>query len=98
MKMYPQSTISEDEKKRIISILQEKGLRSVCPMCTNNQFTIADGYFANAIQSSVTSSNVVIGGPSIPTIAVICTRCGFVSQHALGALGLLPAQSPEAPK
>jgi hypothetical protein len=25
-------------------------------------------------------------------VTVVCTRCGFISQHALGALGLLPPQ------
>lgn len=55
-----------------------------CPMCHGHQFTVVDGMFPNAIQRSLDS--IQIGGPSIPCIAIICTRCGFMSQHAMGVL------------
>ena len=38
-------------------------------------------FFANTLN---------IGGPSIPSIITACSRCGYLSQHALGVLGLLP--------
>jgi hypothetical protein len=33
---------------------------------------------------------VLGGGQTVPAAAIVCNRCGFLSQHALGALGLLP--------
>jgi hypothetical protein len=38
-----------------------------------------------------------LGGLGIPSIAIICNRCGFISQHALGTLGLLPATTEAKP-
>ena len=53
-----------------------------CPMCGNNQFAIAEGYTSLPIQRSL--NEFQSGGPSIPCVSVICTRCGHVSQHAVG--------------
>jgi predicted RNA-binding Zn-ribbon protein involved in translation (DUF1610 family) len=82
-----QENLSEFTKKEIIQKLKEKNVKTVCPMCGCAHFTIADGYFNHSMQANVT--NVSIGGPSIPTIAIVCEHCGFVSQHALGILGLI---------
>lgn len=85
----PNTLLSEEQKKVIIEKLKEKGVRSACPMCTHSNFLIADGYFSHTLQSSI-QEGLIIGGPAIPTIAIICTNCGFTSEHALGILGLLP--------
>jgi transcription elongation factor Elf1 len=78
----------ESDKQKIIKKLQEKGVKIDCPMCGHNNFIIADGYFNNPMQSDF-QGGLVLGGPSIPTIAIVCGNCGFISQHALGVLGLL---------
>ena len=80
--------ISQEEKKEIIQRLHVKIQSLECPMCHQHGFIIADGYFTNYLQDSL--SNMQIGGSSIPTIAIVCSHCGFVSQHALGVLGMLP--------
>lgn len=80
--------ISQEEKQKIISRLHDKIQSLECPMCHQRGFIIADGYFANYLQDSL--SKMQIGGASIPTIAIVCSHCGFVSQHAVGMLGLLP--------
>jgi hypothetical protein len=87
-----QNKLTDDEKKKIIAKLTEKKIVASCPMCGNKNFTLADGYFTNTLQMNP-QGGLVIGGPSIPTIAIICMQCGFISQHALGILGLL--QQPE---
>jgi hypothetical protein len=56
-------------------------------MCGHNKFILTDGYFNHSVQAN--TNNISIGGPSVPTIAIICSNCGFVSQHAIGLLGLL---------
>jgi hypothetical protein len=82
------SNIPTNLFQQIVQKLQERGISSNCPRCGNAQFTLADGFFNQTIQKDLV--NMTIGGPSIPTIVLICTKCGFVSQHALGVLGLLP--------
>ena len=43
-------------------------------------------------------NGIVLGGPSIPSIPIICNRCGFISSHALGILGLLPPKTGDNQK
>ena len=80
--------MNEDDKNKIIKRLTERGVNRPCPRCGNNDFSIIDGYFSQPLQPDVTSGK--IGGPSIPSVVTACNKCGYLSQHALGALGLLP--------
>ena len=85
---------SKDKKKELIQVLEarlsQNKTKLKCPMCSNRNFTIADAYLRNDLQPDI--RNVNLGGPSIPAIAIICTNCGFISQHAIGALGLMPKE------
>lgn len=83
--------MTQNEKEKIIKALQDRLAKQPCPRCANQQFTLADGYFNQPFQNEL-SAGLIIGGPSIPSVVVLCTRCGFVSQHALGMLGLLQPQ------
>ena len=80
--------LSNDQKKKISEELTKRKHSLTCPMCQNRNFIMADGYFSNIMQPDFGS--ISIGGPGIPTIAIVCNNCGFVSQHALGVLELLP--------
>lgn len=84
--------LSEEMKKRIAKTLDERFRAMLqatqCPMCGVNDFAISDGYVVVVMQEGFRT--LTIGGPSIPAIALICKNCGFISHHALGALGLLP--------
>jgi predicted RNA-binding Zn-ribbon protein involved in translation (DUF1610 family) len=82
--------LSSEEKQKIIDKLSEKGANHPCPRCTSKNFTILDGYFAQPIQPSLT--NLMFGGPSVPSVVIVCNNCGYMSQHALGMLGLLPKE------
>lgn len=86
--------MTQEEKDRIIRVLQERGAILPCPRCGNASFALIDGYFNQSIQPQL-NGGIVIGGPSIPSVAVICNRCGFISQHAAGALGLIPTTQKE---
>ena len=48
---------------------------------------LADGYFNQPLQTE--PAGLTIGGSSVPSIIVVCDNCGYMSQHALGILGLL---------
>lgn len=75
-------------KDDIAARLTERGATNPCPRCGNNAFTVIDGYINHTLQDEL--RGLVIGGRSIPTAVIACNRCGFLSLHALGALGLLP--------
>ena len=81
---------SQEQKETIVRALMEKGARLPCPRCGNPNFTLLDGFFNQPIHPEL--GNIMLGGPSIPSVVTVCTRCGFMSQHALGALGLLPKE------
>lgn len=83
--------LSQEQKQKIIKALEERGARLPCPRCGNNNFTLLDGYFNQTIQTTLKGS-MVIGGPSVPSVVTACNRCGYLSQHALGTLELLPKE------
>jgi len=80
--------LTEDQRKELANELNIRIPDLTCPMCKSKNFILADGYFNNTIQDNF--QGLSIGGPSIPTIPIVCGQCGFVSQHALGVLGKLP--------
>jgi len=81
--------ITPEEKQNIIKILNDRLANLPCPRCGNKQFSLTDGYTSQFIQNKIEEVN--FGGASIPSITAVCTRCGFLSQHSLGVLGLLPS-------
>jgi ribosomal protein L37E len=81
---------TQDQKDKIIKVLTERGANLPCPRCGNNAFTLLDGYFNQIIQEE--PKGIVLGGRTIPSIIIACKRCGYLSQHALGVLGLLPKE------
>jgi ribosomal protein S27AE len=81
---------SQIQKDKIIKALGERGANLPCPRCGNEAFTLLDGYFNQGIQSD--PKGIVLGGRSIPSVVVACNRCGYLAQHALGTLGLLPKE------
>jgi hypothetical protein len=88
------AAISDSDKARIVEALEGRGGTLPCPRCASTEFTVADGYLNQTIQEQL--RGVVLGGPSIPSALIICVNCGFMSQHALGALGLLPSRESPA--
>lgn len=80
--------LSKEKKEEIINVLKERGAELPCPRCGKRNFTLIDGYFNQAIQFNLDSMQ--LGGPSVPSVTIACNNCGYMSQHALGVLGLLP--------
>ena len=79
--------MTEAHKEKIVAALTERGATAPCPRCGNQSFSLSDGYFLSVIQTGF--PGVTLGGQVVPWIVVICTKCGFMSQHALGVLGLM---------
>jgi hypothetical protein len=96
MAYVPGDTWSEEVKKEIVARLNAKRVGSKCPMCGHSQFALGEGYLTQPVQSSLQA--FAVGGAAIPTVALICTNCGFISQHALGVLGLLDTSTMGGPR
>jgi predicted nucleic-acid-binding Zn-ribbon protein len=87
---------SQEKKEDIVKILKSRGAKLPCPRCGKNDFMLIDGYFIQSIQKNV--ADIVLGGEAIPSIVVVCANCGYLSQHALAPLGLLPKEEKENEK
>jgi ribosomal protein L37E len=83
-------TPEKPNQNTIIKALESAGVKLPCPRCGNDSFTLLNGYFNHTIQND--PKGMVLGGPSLPSVVVACDRCGYLSQHALGILGLLPKE------
>lgn len=83
--------LSEDKKHELIKTLSERLGQFECPMCHQRQFTVIDGYFVPSLLSEYSSPALSTSG--IPMAGIVCIHCGFVSFHALGAIGLLNKQT-----
>jgi len=78
--------LSDTEKQRIIDALVKHGATKPCPRCDNQKFTLLDGYFNPSITAETGAG---LGKEVVPAIITVCSRCGYISTHALGALGLV---------
>ena len=89
--------LNDDEKQNIIEVLQKRGAKQPCPRCRNKNFALIDGYFNQPIQKTIPVSitDIVNDGAFISSVVVVCTRCGYLSQHALSVLGLLPGEEAQ---
>ncbi len=82
---------SEEEKSKIIQELEKrvkfKGRNLICPICSNNNFVLSDGYTRRFLNDRI--NQIRFGGLNIPSITIICTNCGHIIDFSLGVLGLL---------
>ena len=83
----------EHNKEKIVSELNKKVPDLKCPICSHTALTLSGGFFAHDLQQDLGQRQ--IGGVNIPTIPIICTRCGYVMEFAAGTLGLLPQKTQE---
>ncbi len=60
-----------------------------CPICGCIHFRMLDGFSQNKFINFTSKDKMY----TIPVISIGCENCGFISQHALGALGLLDLAS-----
>jgi ribosomal protein S27AE len=77
--------LTDKQKTLILTSLQAKA-RGVCPRCGQANWSMQD----EVVACSTTSlqGGMAFGGPIVPMVQIICTNCGFVAHHAIGALGI----------
>jgi predicted Zn-ribbon and HTH transcriptional regulator len=84
-------SLSPEDVERVSAALRERVETLRCPMCTREQMVMAPWFFKH--QVALHLEKAVVGGPTVPVAPLVCTHCGFMSQHSLGILGLLPWRS-----
>lgn len=88
------STIFKELKGQIVEALQAKAPNIICPVCKNSKFTLVDAYLVELLQDDFTSLTLG-GGPSIPTVGILCNNCGYLMKFSIGVLGLLPKKGTD---
>lgn len=71
------------KKEFYIKELEKKGAILPCHRCGSTNFTLIDQYSNLIIQNNL--EGMVLGGTTIPVILVACSKCGAITQHAVGA-------------
>jgi hypothetical protein len=85
--------MSPEQAREVIQALRARGVTLPCPRCGNNDFTLLEGFFNQPVSGDLTAASGTMAfssGPTVPSVVTACSKCGFLSQHALGVLGLLP--------
>lgn len=80
--------LTNDRKKEIIHALSQRVDSMECPICHNRNFALLDGYINDSVQDDY-HIQIIGTKKAIPSIGLVCSNCGFLSQHSLGVLGLL---------
>lgn len=80
--------LTDEQKRQVIIALEQRGAILPCSRCGKKDFGLSSGFITNLLGDG---QNMVIGGPAIPSIAVICSNCGAMYHHAIGVLGLFDA-------
>ena len=80
--------MDEKEKESVLKRFVEIIPHPECPMCHGHQFSVVDTYPINPVADDYRKPGPLIRR-SIPTVAIVCVRCGFISQHSMAAMGLL---------
>ncbi len=78
-------------KEAIIKALEEKNVSLPCPRCNSSNFQVIG---QTTLSMSENPRVVSLGGAVTPAALITCSQCGFITLHALGALGHKPNSQP----
>jgi ribosomal protein L37E len=78
-------------RKEVADKLNSKGATLPCHRCGRKEFTVLEGFSSISLQNDL-SGGLVIGGPAVPVVHIVCNNCGALTPHALGALDMLPQE------
>jgi predicted nucleic-acid-binding Zn-ribbon protein len=84
--------ISENQLRKLNSWLKSKNVSMICPSCGHNEWSAAD-----VVVAPVFAAGMVIGGPTVPMVQLICKNCAYVKLYAAVPIGLLEPEAQKAP-
>lgn len=82
--------MNDEKKQEIINALASRNATKGCSRCLNDEFVILDGYFHHKIRPRAREACVdgVQSTGYLPIAVIICKKCGYLSQHAVGILDI----------
>ncbi|MDN0106819.1 hypothetical protein QVN76_07925 [Yersinia rochesterensis] len=84
-------------KEEVQRKLEQLGALHPCHRCGNGSFAVLDGFSSLFLQPNLSNiGGLSIGGPVVPVVYVVCQKCGAVTPHAIGALGLLEQEASDS--
>lgn len=73
---------SEESREEILEALKLNGVNLPCPRCSNSDFSLLEGYFLQPLIQKDTDIGQFATLPQIPSVVIMCNKCGYLSQHA----------------
>lgn len=77
--------MDQQRREALISALQAKGVRLPCPRCGGLNFDVVA---ESAIWVQEAGGAMVAERLGIPVAIAACRTCGYITEHALGPLGV----------
>ena len=77
--------LSEEQIGKVKAWFAAHGVRGDCPQCGHREHSTADLISA----PNFTPGSMIIGGPTVPMLPVICNNCGHVRLFAAVLMGLM---------
>jgi predicted RNA-binding Zn-ribbon protein involved in translation (DUF1610 family) len=85
--------VEKERANLIIQALSKKGVNKPCPRCGHPHFNVvAETTIPLNDNPAILSADTSV----VPTVIVACSNCGFITQHALGALDIVTAETAHA--
>lgn len=79
-------TLTTAQQEQIVHRLRELGATLPCPRCAAASFSLVKEL--SAVLVAPGAGTVRADGLTLPAVILMCNQCGFLSPHALTALGL----------
>lgn len=78
--------LTDSDKRKILGKLVERMGHYQCPICHGESFTIVDGFLASSLHNTMHA--IQTNDSFLPSVALVCSNCGFTSLHNAKVLGL----------
>ncbi|MGH3888196.1 MAG: hypothetical protein ACRDSZ_16800 [Pseudonocardiaceae bacterium] len=80
-------TLTTAQQEQIVRRLRELGATLPCPRCAAASFSLVKEL--SVVPVDPEASAVRVDRLTLPAVLLMCNQCGFLSSHALAALGLV---------
>lgn len=84
---------SVEYQRAVEERLQRLDANRACHRCGNPQHHVLPGFVSPMLQTE--PANLIVGSPQVPCVAVVCAKCGALTTHALGVIGMMPVVREE---
>ena len=91
-------SLTQEQVNIVTNTLLAKGVAS-CPACHRSRtWSVVNDLVMLHVQPPQTFGSIIVGGPVLPCVAIVCSNCGNTQFHNVFALGLanvLGVQQPQ---